>query len=161
MAEYIKNVIIVGVVSAMSVMLLPKGAEQTGRYVRQIAAFALLTVILAPLKNISGMVEDLKNVVSGITEFESTKQEYADSADAVIGKSAETISKYIINVCTREFNTDETKMRVKLVLDEADTENVIIKEIQVFAVERDRELLYEIESYLKELFETEVHVFGG
>lgn len=159
MFGYVRNIIIVGVVSSLAVIALPKNAQKSGKYVRLLGSLAVLAVILSPLKDMSEIfsaVKEKAREVSGTVDL----TEEVPGENAVIGKTAENISSYIIKTCGEKFEIDTANVRVNLMLDESDVENVIIKEIKIYTKEHDRDVLDDAEKYFSELFSTRVFAFG-
>ena len=155
MTEYIVSVITAGAVGTLLAMILPKESGSAG-YVRYISQLVVLLVIIAPLGNISRFVSSI-NISPPV--YEETAE--TDSGEkAVISKSAENISQYITEVCGSKFGFETESIRVRLVLDETDPENVIIEEIQIFTSEKSSEEKARAKKYFEEYLMTEVHIFG-
>ena len=161
MGEYIKNIIIAGTVCSVFSMLSPSGEEKTGKYIRYIAYFIVVIVIASPLKNISGFVSDIKDTLSAVTETKEIKAEY-DGSDIVLEKTAENISKYIMDMCDEKFDIDKSLLRVKVIIDDTDKENVVIDEIQIYISKHiDEYKNSQIENYFRDALSTETYVFGN
>ncbi|MCI9449039.1 MAG: hypothetical protein HFE30_02145 [Clostridiales bacterium] len=159
MSEYIKNVMTAGAVCTLVMMLLPHGDGQNGKYVKYICSAVVLLIIISPIRSAASFFTDIKETVTEIEETIPAETEEAEAA-AVIGLTAENISEYIISVCGEKFGFDTEKIRVKLVIDDSDSENVIIEEIQLFTDENDRSRRDDLKKYLEELLLTDVRVFG-
>ena len=159
MTDYIRNVIIIGVATSIIIIALPKNSEKSALYVKQLSSFVLLAVMLAPLKDLSLMTSALKSKLDGITSSVESTDSVMD-ADAVIGMSAEGICSYIVELCERKYGFDGDLTDVKLIIDDSDVENVIIKEIQVFVPVSDNTATSAVEEDLEELFGVKVFVFG-
>lgn len=160
MTEYVKNLIIIGVAASLAVASLPKNAESSGKYVRQLSSFMILAVLLSPLGRLSELVSAVRDGIDGIgISGSSAESEY--TADAVIGESAEVICKYVIRLCAERYGFDEEETVVRLILDDRDVENVTVSEIQVFTPESDGKVLSEAAEHLTETFGCKAFVFGG
>ncbi len=154
MVGYVKNIIIVGVAASLAVTALPKNAENAGRYVKQLSAFLILAVILAPLSKMSEVIFAVKN---GIEELGIVNGESVDSdAEA---DTKEVVCRYIVELLCREYSFDRDETEVKLIFDETG-EKCAIREIQVFTSSGDSAYFAAAEKYIGELFGTETHVFG-
>jgi len=152
MDAYIRGVIVTGAVCSVLMMLLPRG--RTNKYVRYVSQLAVLLVLLAP---ISGMVD----FVSGIrAEFPKVETGTSSVEQNIIAVSAENISRYIAESCAEKFSLTVENIKVRLILDESDTENVKITEIQIFTDEKRSEEKNRIKRYFEEMFCTKVYVFG-
>ena len=152
MYAYIKGVIVIGAVSSLILTAIPPGREK--RYVKYISQLAVLLVLLAPLSGIIDFVSSLRTEIPVQAEKESLAE------DNVIAGSAENISRYIAENCAEKFSLDPVNIKVHLILDESDTENVKIEEIQIFTDEKRKEEKERIKKYFEELLCTEVYVFG-
>lgn len=159
MVEYIKSIIIMGTVSSLVVMALPSESEKVGKYVKYLSVLMLLAVMFSPLAGISGFVASVAEIFDDGTADNSTADSDA-SAEAVISQTAENLSEYIMNICRDKFGQKKDSLKVKLILDERDAENVVIDEIQIFTRELDRGEREKIAEYFKELLQTDVFVFG-
>lgn len=155
MTGYIISVITVGAIGSLLAMILPRESG-SAQYVRYISQMVVLLVIMAPLGNISRFVSSLNISVPRFEEKEDT----GGGETAVISKSAENISLYITEVCGNKFGFETNNIRVRLVLDETDPENVIIEEIQIFTSEKNSEEKARAKKYFEEFLMTEVHIFG-
>ncbi len=156
MTDYIRNVIIIGVAASIVMIALPKNTEKSGLYVRQLSAFVLLAVMLAPLKDLSQMTSALKAKLDGIQS--TGESENLSDSSAVIGMTAEGICSYIVELCERKYGFEKGTTDVKLIID--DSENLTISEIQVLVGASDSSTVIEAEDYLEEVFGCEVHVFA-
>ncbi len=155
MAEYVKNIIIVGVAASLAVTALPKNAENAGRYVKQLSAFLLLCVILSPLSKMSELIFAVKNGVENLSlAYESQTEAEADG-----DTSEDVICRYIVELLCTEYSFDREATEVKLIFDEAGG-NCTICEIQIFTSVGEREYFAAAEKYIGELFGAETHVFG-
>ena len=155
MAEYIISVITVGAVGSVLAMILPRdgGSSQYARYISQIV---VLLVLLAPIGNLSKLVSSVNVSVPSYAAPEDS----SGGKEAVISKSAENISQYITEVCGNKFGFETENIRVRLIIDDEDPENVIIEEIQIYTSVKDSEDKARAKKYFEEMLMTEVHVFG-
>lgn len=158
MAEYIKNFIIAGTICSMFSLLAPSGEEKTGKYLRYISYFIVVLIIAAPIKNISEFITNIKAVTISDSNEEATNSN--SFPETVIEKSSENISRYIIETCRDKFKCDTENITVKIILDDSDTENVIIKEVQIFLYGSNERYKNEIRDYFTEKLMCEVHTFG-
>ncbi len=159
MTSYIRNIIIVGVATSLALSALPKNGSETEKYVKYLAAFLILVTLLTPLSGLVGEFESVRETMS--SEYSETPTFDSEKTDdPVIEKTSETIAKYILSVCKNKFGVDTTNAKVKVILDDTDKENVIIKELQIYTSERDTEILSDIEKYFSEMLDTDVFAFG-
>ena len=154
MEAYVKGVIIIGAVSSVILSVLPRGEERSGKYVKYIAGLAVLLIIISPIAGLFDFAHtfttDLPSVDTGESELYS----------AVISKTADNISRFILDRCLEKFALDPAGVKVRLILNESDIENVEITEIQLFTEEKNSEKRERIRKYIEEIFETKVYVFG-
>jgi len=156
--SYIRNIIIVGVAASLAVSALPKNSSESGKYVKYLASFLILVTLLSPVKELLHNLSDVKEVFSG--SFEEAVTEEENTSDPVIEKTAETIAKYVLSICRSKFGVDTENARVKVILDDTDKENVVIKELQIYTSEKDREVLNDIEKHFSKMLEADVFAFG-
>ena len=159
MFEYVRGIIIAGTACSMAMIALPRNSSGCGRYCRYLTSLIILAVILSPLRDVSALVTKVKETFDMSFSYSVTEEEQS-TANAVIGTSAGMISEYIIETSYEKFGFDRNTTRVKLILDENDTEHVVINEIQIYTDERDRDLLDSAKEYFSKLFDTKVFVFG-
>ncbi|MBQ8523701.1 MAG: hypothetical protein IJ457_03675 [Clostridia bacterium] len=152
METYIKGVIVMG--SVCSVILSVLHGDSVKKYVRYISQLALLLVLLIPLSGALDFVGALR------TDIVTPSVGESGAEVSVISKSAENISKYIAETCGEKFALDPNNIRVRLIIDESDPENVLITEIQLFTDVTGSEEKNRIKRYFEELLQTEVYVFG-
>ena len=159
MTSYIRNIIIIGVATSLALSALPKNGGANSKYVKYLATFLILVTILSPLSGLLGSADGLKETLS--TKYDDVPSYESDKVtDPVIEKTAETIAKYILSVCKNKFGVDTSNSKVKVILDETDKENVVIKELQIFTNEKDTEILSDIEKYFSEMLGADVFAFG-
>lgn len=159
MTSYIRNIIIVGVASSLAISALPKNSGQSGKYVKYLASFLILAALLAPMNDLLGVFGEVKDTFS--ESFEGYVPESLDeTGDPVIEKTAETIAKYVLSICNSKYGIDTENARVKVILDDSDKENVVIKELQIYTSEKDREVLCDVEKHFSEMLEAKVYAFG-
>jgi hypothetical protein len=154
METYVKGIIVIGAVCSVILTALPHGDERTGRYVKYIAHLVTLLVIISPLSGLFSFAGSFTIDIPETEESEST------SHTAVIAQAAENISRFITESCAEKFALDPVNVKVRLILDESDTENVKLEEIQIFCDEKRSEEKERIRRHFEELFETRVFVFG-
>ena len=155
MAGYITGVIIMGAVGSLLAMMLPR-ENGSSQYVRYISQLAVLLVLLSPLSKLSTSLLSFAVDVP----FYEMQGDLTDNKEAVISKSAENISMYIKEICASQFSFDTENVRIKLILNDEDPENVIIEEVQIFTSEKDSDKRAEAAEYFKETLLTDVYVFG-
>ena len=150
MAEYVRNIIIVGVCASLAVTALPKNAESSGRHVRQLSAFLILAVILSPLSKMSDVIYAVKNGIDDII----TISENTVESDLT---TEELVCAYIVELLHSKYSFDRDETEVKLILSESGES---ISEIQIFTSVGRGEYFASAEAYIEELFGAEAHVFG-
>ncbi len=155
MADYVRNIIIVGVAASLAITALPKNAANAGRCVKQLSAFLILAVILSPLSKMSEVIFAVKNGIADLGTVSGAADEPAAEADA----TEEIVCRYIVEMLCGEYGFDRDETEVKLILDETG-EKCAISEIQVFTSSGDSAYFAAAEKYVTELFGAEVHVFG-
>ena len=148
-----------GVATSLALSALPKSSSATAKYVKYLAAFLILVTLLTPLRDFKGDFEAVRETLSA-DYSETTLPESGKADDPVVEKTCETIAKYILSVCSNKFGVDTADAKVKVILDDSDKENVVIKELQIYTRERDTELLLEIEKYFSEMLDTNVFAFS-
>ena len=159
MTAYIRNIIIVGIATSLALSALPKNGSETEKYVKYLATFLILVTLLTPLSGFVGDFESVRETLSnGYSETPPFESENPD--DPVIEKTSETIAKYILSVCKNKFGVDTSDAKVKVILDDTDKENVVIKELQIYTSEKDTETLSDIEKYFSEMLDADVFAFG-
>ncbi len=158
MGEYIRNIILAGVVCSVFSALTPSGENKSGRYVRYMACIITLIVIASPLSKFSSAIGRIKSYADTEEPTQVVAEARPDSV--IIEKSAENISRSIVDICEDRFGIDKNNVKIKLILNEEDKENVIIEEIQLFAGETNKNLRMKIETYFADLFGCRVFVLG-
>lgn len=160
MIEYIKGVISAAAVSSIVLSALPGENRSNGKYVKFICALTLLLVILSPISGISKVISATKNSLKAFTEFHEADTS-TSSERSIIDAASDEISKYIKDILAEKYNFDRSNIKVKIIINDDDPENVIIEEIQVFASERSAQARRKAEIYLSDKLLTEVRIFGS
>ena len=153
MADYVRNIIIVGVAASLAVTALPKNAANTGRYVKQLSAFLILAVILSPLSKMSEIIFAVKNCIDEISTVSG------DTDEPAADTTEEIVCRYIVELLCSEYGFGRDETEVVLILENTE-ENCSIREVQVFTSTGNSAYFAAAEEYLAELFGAEVHVFG-
>jgi len=154
MEAYLKAVMVMGAVCSVILYSLPHGSDGAGKYVKYISQLATLLVITTP---VIGMLSFTAEIPLSVPERPALESE---AHSTVIAKAAENISRFITDSCCDKFGLDSESVRVKLIIDESDTQDVKIEEIQLFCNEKRSEEKERIRKYFEELLETKVYVFG-
>lgn len=158
MGEYIKNIILAGVVCSVFSMMTPSGEDKSGKYVRYMACIVTLIVIASPISRISSFAANVKDVIQ--TDAAAEVPEYKPGDNAVVEKSAENISRSIIRICRDKFGLSEEEVTVRLILNEENKENIIIDEVQIYTTTNNKNLRDKIENYFGDLLGCRVFVLG-
>lgn len=152
-AAYLQGVIVTGALTSAILSIFPRSAG-SGKYVRYAAQLMMLLVLISPISSIVKSVRGYE-----LPSFHREVGESTFERDA-ISYSAVTLSKAICERCADEFSLDEESISVKLILDEEDTENIKINEVQIFLTEKEVSKRERVREYFEELLNTRVFVFG-
>ena len=137
---------------------MPDEGKRSGKYVKFVSGLAVLLLILSPLRGLSDFTAAVRRTLkTSVTVSETPDMSYAD---AVTEKTAEGISDGIIRILSGKYSMDREKIRVRIVLNEEDPDNVEICEIQVFTSEKDKTVRESAAEFLSRTLLCEVHVFG-
>ncbi len=142
MKEYITGIVIAACASGIIICISPdSGRSGIGKYVRYIAALAVLVVICSPLK---GMISDFGNFMAntdGISNSTDTDgYDYNASNLLMVDSSAAGISKLMSEKISQKFCTSADNVRVKLSINYGKITEVKITDAEI--------LLYADAAYL-------------
>lgn len=154
MAEYVRNIIIIGVAASLAVAALPKNAENVGRFVKQLSALLILAVVLSPLSKMSELIFAVKNGVDNFRTAVGGKTE-----DSGTDGTEEVICRYVVELLCKEYSFDRDATEVKLIFD-GEEENSVIREIHIYTSEGNSAYFKAAEKYVEELFGVDAYVFG-
>ena len=138
---------------------MPEEEKRSGKYVKFVSGLAVLLLILSPLRGLSDFTAAVRKALrASVPVSEAVEKDLY--TDAVIEKTAEGVSDYIVRTLSEKYSMEKDKIRVRLVLNEEDRENVEICEIQVFTSEKDKTARESAAKYLWNSLKCEIHVFG-
>ena len=159
MGKYVAEIICAAVAAGVVGLLVPDGENGVGRYVRYLSYLLIVIVVASPVSRIREIISAIPTEsAGGAVTVSGDGDEYGD---LIMKKTAENIADRVISVCRDRFGVDGDKIRVHVILDDGDRQNVNIGEVQIFlGVRVDSYKDGRIERYFRDELGCPVHVFA-
>ncbi len=156
MNEYLSAIISTAV--ACGIVSLFAGERGMGRYVKYIAALAVISVMLSPLVSVLADIPSFSELMN-MQDYASKSE--SDFESAVIGEVKKGLSQSVADMLESRFKISRGAVRSEFILDTGDIENVVIERIDIWIYPRVNALeISDISRYIGDIFGCGVRVYG-